>query len=414
MGLGNSQKKNMASVGKESKEEITKLLLEQFETCPICCEPFGEHILQCKNSHLHCESCASKLARHGVFTLLGRCSSCREPVDGRNRQGEEIRAKFTVTCKHRGCGKAYKLGEAKQHTEICLHAPFECGEDATEGLSRWVGGAKLKEKCSERLAPAELEEHLMEVHEFKRHAAAQPGTWMFSYEPKRLEQGHSEAVVLLDKDAVDAELCLWMYLEVTSHRGHPKLVVVPCSTWRDDKRRVRILMHVIDREFEFVHTMRVWPWDKRWSGLDHGPAVKTNWAFESHRWTVKFVVCTDPYLDDEFPVLNPMLKEAKDNPRKKHKRKRSCDEKDLVFLPEYVAVGDQIDARDCKGKWYASVVKEVRGRRAFVHFNAWPNEFDEWMCCSEENMAALHSKTEQNPVASITPPGSPVRQQLSQ
>lgn len=389
----------MANIDKESKDDIAKLLLEQFELCPICMESFGEKIFQCSNAHLHCEDCWSKLEK--LESGESRCSSCRRPVNGRCRQGEEIRAKFTVKCENKGCDQSFKLGEAKNHD--CIYAPFECREKAP--------GANLRlfECCTERVSPSMLEFHLMSEHGAVRHLSTKPGTWLFDYKSDKLAQGESEVLTLLERDKTEADLFLWIRLDATSHYGYPSLSVIPCSRWRDDKRRVRVLLHIVEREFELVHTMRVRPWDERWTGLYLAPSVVANWAFNNRRWTVKFVVCVDPHLDEEFPVLNPMLKEAKENPRKRKRTEYGLEKSTDEFHPSLVQVNDEIDACDRKGKWYAAVVKRKVGTRALVHFHAWSADFDEWVECDEEHVAELGAKTQEGSVAAITPPGTPER-----
>lgn len=42
-------------------------------------------------------------------------------------------------------------------------------------------------------------------------------------------------------------------------------------------------------------------------------------------------------------------------------------------------VGDLLEARDFKGKWYAAEIVEGKGQRYKVHFNGWESKWDEWV-----------------------------------
>ena len=47
-------------------------------------------------------------------------------------------------------------------------------------------------------------------------------------------------------------------------------------------------------------------------------------------------------------------------------------------------VGDTIDAKDSFRKWYESEVKEVDGKRIFVHFKTFADSWDEWYDTTNE------------------------------
>ena len=390
----------------DSKDDIARTVREQFETCPVCTEPFQERILQCKNSHLCCESCESKLTRHPRTLIMGQCPMCREPVDGRNRQGEQIRGEFIVTCENGDCKAKFKLKEVKKHAEVCLHEPLECGLLLGGEAIMMSDGRPLALHCHHRGSPSEMEAHIAETHA-QPHAvfkAARSGTWIFDYQSPRIKkEGDQELIVLIEESGKPSVFLLVCAFDTGGNDDKIGVCLVPCTLRKDDRRRVRTLLYVEGIASETMHTMHVQQWRKKLNLDEYAPCAIVNWVYESGDNTIKVVVCVDPHLDEDFKILNPKLK-----------AKRKRDDGDDVFDPKQVEVGDQIDARDHRGRWYASVVKERKGIRALVHFNAWSDAYDEWMDCTHDNMAVLHTMAKRG-VASITPPSSPLRpQQLSQ
>jgi len=50
-------------------------------------------------------------------------------------------------------------------------------------------------------------------------------------------------------------------------------------------------------------------------------------------------------------------------------------------------VNDRIDAKDSEGKWYESVIRDVKEQKIFVHFCGLPTKWDEWIERSSDRLA---------------------------
>lgn len=48
------------------------------------------------------------------------------------------------------------------------------------------------------------------------------------------------------------------------------------------------------------------------------------------------------------------------------------------------SVGDELDAKDKVGKWYESLVREVKGGQVFVHYKGWASKWNEWLSVDDE------------------------------
>eukprot|EP00930_Biecheleria_cincta_P032528 TRINITY_DN22573_c0_g1_i1.p1 TRINITY_DN22573_c0_g1~~TRINITY_DN22573_c0_g1_i1.p1 ORF type:complete len:353 (-),score=46.06 TRINITY_DN22573_c0_g1_i1:251-1309(-) len=92
---------------------------EDFQ-CPICMDLMLGEIVQCREGHTLCGTCAT-----GFLT----CPTCRSrypegrPV--RNRALEAMASKLTVPCKH-NCGFRDKAGSMPAHWSDCPKRPLEC------------------------------------------------------------------------------------------------------------------------------------------------------------------------------------------------------------------------------------------------------------------------------------------------
>lgn len=51
-------------------------------------------------------------------------------------------------------------------------------------------------------------------------------------------------------------------------------------------------------------------------------------------------------------------------------------------------VGQVIDCKDCKGKWYESTILEVEEERIYVHYEGWSSVWDEWVSRSAHDRLA--------------------------
>jgi hypothetical protein len=75
-----------------------------------------------------------------------------------------------------------------------------------------------------------------------------------------------------------------------------------------------------------------------------------------------------------------------------------------------VVVGQNVDAQDCKEKWFEARVVESTPRYVRVNYYAWPDpKFDEYLAPDSYRLAVLHSQTQPKHVprqitAPVTPP----------
>lgn len=402
-------------------KDLEKLLLEQFENCPVCYEPFGDQILQCTNSHLYCTTCAGRLERHASNALYGRCASCREPVNGRNRQGEEIRSKFTVTCKNEGCSQKIAIGETKKHSQVCMFEPIQC--------SMTVGSEGAL--CNERVRPSEYIHHIKSRHTCVVKPARNDGDWFVNLKQGNMRIGNNCSLIL-ENTLEQRDIILWCPLREDSSTGLTRLTLVPCSPFVGDTRRVWFGIFVAGQHIQLGHVCRVTSFQDRFRNSRDAPSVLVNWSREFPPCEVKVVVRADPFIGDKMAVCNPLLREPGLDEKHKEdedetirvlfeetnskKRKRGGDDdKDEKsasdeFNPQLVMVGDKIDAKDYKLKWYSGTVVDRQGRRALIHFHAWSNTYDEWVDLSKNTVAPLHTHSA---YSGKTPPGSPERRSSS-
>ena len=49
--------------------------------------------------------------------------------------------------------------------------------------------------------------------------------------------------------------------------------------------------------------------------------------------------------------------------------------------------GDIIDCKDTMGDWYESVVLDVKDNQVLIHYEGWPNVWDEWIDKSSSRLA---------------------------
>jgi hypothetical protein len=88
--------------------------------CPICMTfATSGPIKQCKNGHHICDKCASR---------LDKCPSCKEKIDTRNLQLENLRDVTPIPCQNveNGCDVELKLKDLKNHQDQCEHGLLQC------------------------------------------------------------------------------------------------------------------------------------------------------------------------------------------------------------------------------------------------------------------------------------------------
>ncbi|ODM89295.1 putative E3 ubiquitin-protein ligase SINA-like 6 [Orchesella cincta] len=130
--------------------------MEKFRTCPICLEVPEQEIFQCRNGHVICNLCITKVRGCSI------CPQCRVPfgtVRIRNRLFEEMLDSQVFDCKFQELGCAYvcKRGEITTHVNSCLYNPDTVSVCEQLGIKN----------CTFRLgciSRAEVISHFEEVH----------------------------------------------------------------------------------------------------------------------------------------------------------------------------------------------------------------------------------------------------------
>jgi hypothetical protein len=101
------------------KRRLSEDEIEQALSCPICLESFTIPIYQCRNKHLICEYCYSK-----IKLINDKCPQCRarfklSPV--RNKKAERMLEKYETVCRYasRGCTEKRTYEERTKHEKRC-------------------------------------------------------------------------------------------------------------------------------------------------------------------------------------------------------------------------------------------------------------------------------------------------------
>ena len=130
------------------------LILRQFECC-VCLEHITPPILQCRNSHVFCQTCRQK------FKSPLQCPTCRVELiqpDIRSHSLEQIAGNLRLPfrCKYSlyGCDVTSLLTEKAKHEDLCEHKPFRC-PDMSE-VCYWSGSGD------------QLVQHLIDEHNYRR------------------------------------------------------------------------------------------------------------------------------------------------------------------------------------------------------------------------------------------------------
>ena len=121
--------------------------------CCVCLEYINPPILQCRNSHLFCQSCRQK------FKSPLLCPTCRETLPQKDIRSysveqiaESIRLLFPCKYSLSGCDVNSLLTEKAKHEEQCGYGPYVCPD--VNGRCRWSGSRE------------EVAQHLIDEHNY--------------------------------------------------------------------------------------------------------------------------------------------------------------------------------------------------------------------------------------------------------
>lgn len=100
-----------------SEEEIDETL-----SCPICLDSFTIPILQCRNKHLICETCYSK-----IKLINDKCPQCRarfKYAPLRSKKAEKMLEKYETVCRYasRGCREKRTYEDRTRHEKKCAYS----------------------------------------------------------------------------------------------------------------------------------------------------------------------------------------------------------------------------------------------------------------------------------------------------
>mmetsp|Transcript_36145 Transcript_36145/g.41158 ORF Transcript_36145/g.41158 Transcript_36145/m.41158 type:complete len:670 (+) Transcript_36145:136-2145(+) len=67
-------------------------------------------------------------------------------------------------------------------------------------------------------------------------------------------------------------------------------------------------------------------------------------------------------------------------------------------------VGQWLDAKDTVGDWLEAQITKISDRRCYIHYNGWPNRWDEWIEMGSDRLAVFRTHTSQNSRATLHVP----------
>lgn len=343
--------------------DLVKLIVEQWDECPVCFDHLSKHIFQCSEGHLLCESCHVNCVRSNG----GKCPSCRKPVDGRARCGEELRAKTTVPCKNEGCTASFKLVDRAEHEKSdCKFKPLECGLELPE--------SSVASSCHARVPPQKLVQHLELFHpDAVQVVRPQPTDQWFVRCLAQDWFGPPKIYVLRPgKDYPQPILCVmsWNISDTT-----PLFKIVPIVFDTTAPPLIRLFVPGFEDDTATVHKQLA----VHWSELH---TTKSAVRFDGSPREIMFGVSVVPPV-----ATKKRARQAEEKEKKKRMAKRS------KFDPEAVEVGQTIDATDCKGVWHEATVKHKSEGRVYVQFQGLDSSFNEWVPTTPDYVDAHGSQT---------------------
>lgn len=113
---------------------MSKRSLEKILECLVCMDTIRPPIFQCKEGHLLCSQCRSKLPR---------CPACRDAVGlacgVRNRALEQLAREFEFRCQFPGCSEQILYDHLNKHEQRCEFAPLTCPHASSQ--CDWTGSS---------------------------------------------------------------------------------------------------------------------------------------------------------------------------------------------------------------------------------------------------------------------------------
>lgn len=120
-----------STMPKRNADEISALVRENLEECPICMDRFTGPIWQCSNGHIICDDC---YCRGCALAVAGAtCAECRVQMTepSRNRLAENLRDHLPFPCPNEGCDKEFRSKDLRRHAEHeCPKRPNKWGRHA--------------------------------------------------------------------------------------------------------------------------------------------------------------------------------------------------------------------------------------------------------------------------------------------
>ncbi|KAL2522382.1 E3 ubiquitin-protein ligase [Forsythia ovata] len=124
-----STKKNTGRHGEEKSDRQISVILSDTDVldCPICFEPLRLQVFQCKNGHIACASCCTKMAN--------KCSNCSLQIGFvRCRAIEKVVESVTISCPNAyyGCKETMLYSKKLDHENACIYVPCSCPHPACD------------------------------------------------------------------------------------------------------------------------------------------------------------------------------------------------------------------------------------------------------------------------------------------
>ncbi|KAL2499477.1 E3 ubiquitin-protein ligase SINA-like 10 [Abeliophyllum distichum] len=116
-------KKYTGHHGEEKSDRQISVILSDTDVldCPICFEPLRPPVFQCKNGHIACASCCTKMAN--------KCSNCSLQIGFvRCRAIEKVVESVTISCPkaYYGCKETILYSKKLDHENACIYVPCSC------------------------------------------------------------------------------------------------------------------------------------------------------------------------------------------------------------------------------------------------------------------------------------------------